>query len=159
MNYLKKNLKNSSALPYDVMKIIYLYADPLCGVIDKIENKKYDLNTIMYERMKKHLVNRSKYQIYYSLLTHTGVGIEINNDNINDINLKNNLLNDICGYKHFFLWKHKRFTHICGLEPSIKNEYCYRMREDLKYTESYKNNPFFYCSKNLQEIYQEWLKL
>lgn len=160
MNYLKSNLNNSSLLPYDCMMLIYEYADPLRGVRDIIESKKYDLNTIMYERMKKYIIEKHfiYHNTYYLFTGDYTNRIEINKDNINDIDLKNNILNDTNGYKSFFLWKTKIFTNICGIEPSVRYEYCYRMKQHLKYTESYKNSPLFY-SYNFQEIYQEWLKI
>lgn len=48
MNYLKNNLDNSLILPYDIMKDIYEYADPLYGVRQQIENKEYDLEEIYF---------------------------------------------------------------------------------------------------------------
>jgi len=39
MNYLAKNLNNSSVLSYDIMKIIYEYTDPLIDIRKQIENK------------------------------------------------------------------------------------------------------------------------
>ena len=38
MNFLANNLKYSKALPYDVMKLIYEYADPLIAIKKQIEN-------------------------------------------------------------------------------------------------------------------------
>ena len=46
MNYLKQNLHNSITLNYDIMKLIYEYADPLVQIRFQIENKDYDLNDI-----------------------------------------------------------------------------------------------------------------
>ncbi len=46
MNYLKNNLKKSFILPYDVMGLIYEYADPLKNIIKQIETKDYNLNKI-----------------------------------------------------------------------------------------------------------------
>ena len=55
MNYLKKNLGNSRLLPADVLRLVYEYADPLIAIRKQIENADYDLDEIMYQRMKKHL--------------------------------------------------------------------------------------------------------
>ena len=46
MNLLKSNLKYSSILPYDVMGLIYEYADPLKNIRIQIETKDYNLNNI-----------------------------------------------------------------------------------------------------------------
>ena len=55
MNYLKRNLGNINALPADVMRLVYEFADPLHAVIKQIENADYDLDEIMYQRMKKYI--------------------------------------------------------------------------------------------------------
>ena len=155
MDTLKNNLNNSLLLPYDVMSLIYEYADTLKPIRNQIENKEYDLDEIMYGRMKKHIIKNCRNEISYYLTTPKSMNmLEINNHNINDIKLKNNLLNDNQGYRHFFLWKVKRLTNICGLEPSIKNEYQYQIMKDLSTIPTYNN-----FSYNLKEFYQEWLKL
>jgi len=46
MNYFKNNLNNSSNLPYDVMRLIYEYADPLIAIKKQIENQNYDLSLV-----------------------------------------------------------------------------------------------------------------
>lgn len=156
MDTLKNNLNNSSVLPYDVMKLIYEYADPLKNMRKQIENKEYDLDEIMYRRIKKHIIKnwRHEYDSYYLCPPNSMSMIEIDNNNIHDIQFKNNLLNDNHGYRHFFLWKVKRLTNICGLEPSIKNEYHYQMMKDLSCIPTYNN-----FSYNLKEFYQDWVKL
>ena len=44
MNYLANNINNSLTLPFDVVKIIYEYADPFIYIKKQIENKSYKLN-------------------------------------------------------------------------------------------------------------------
>ena len=155
MDTLKNNLNNSSLLPYDVMNLIYEYADTLKPIRTQLEKKEYDLDEIMYGRMKKFIINKCKNQIYHYLCPPNSMNmIEIDNNNIHDIQFKNNLLNDNQGYRHFFLWKVKRLTNICGLEPSIKNEYQYQMMKDLSCIQTYNN-----FSYNLKEFYQDWVKL
>jgi len=156
MDTLKHNLNNSSLLPYDIMYLVYEFADNLKPIRNQIENKEYDLDEIMYRRMKKHIIRNWKHEFrYYYLYSPNSMNmIEINHDNINDIKFKNNLLNDNHGYRHFFLWKVKRLTNICGLEPSIQNEYHYQMVKDLSCIPTYNN-----FSYNLKEFYQEWVKL
>ncbi len=51
MNYLKSNLKKSFILPYDVMGLIYEYADPLKNIRKQIETKDYNLNNIIDVRI------------------------------------------------------------------------------------------------------------
>jgi hypothetical protein len=138
------------------MSLIYEYADTLKPIRTQLEKKEYDLDEIMYKRMKKHIIKnwRHEFDCYYLLPPKSWNMIEINSNNINDLKFKNNLLNDNHGYRHFFLWKVKRLTNICGLEPSIKNEYHHQIVKDLCYIPTYTN-----FSYNLKEFYQEWVKL
>lgn len=46
MNYLKNNLANSKSLPFDVMRLIYEYADPLIAIKKQIENQNYELSLV-----------------------------------------------------------------------------------------------------------------
>jgi hypothetical protein len=136
MNYLKINLDNSLILPYDIMRIIYEYANTLGDIRRQIENKEYDLDDIMYKRMKHRIKNNylSINQPYFiSFYSCNNVdSIIINHDNIDDVNLKHALLNYNSGYKDFYLWKHKKLQTICGLEiqnvsRSNPNYDCYLM--------------------------------
>jgi len=121
MNYLKKNLHNS-ILPYDIMRLIYEYADPLLAVIKQIENAEYDLDELMYQKMKKMMLKHFTLDSYISF--HEGLhndyyGDEIVIDihNIDNSIFKDVILNYSNGYKQLFLWRHKRPTSICGLNP------------------------------------------
>jgi hypothetical protein len=121
MNYFKQNLDNSLILPYDIMLSIYEYADCLGGIRRQIDNKEYDLDDIMYKKMKKWIINNyfSKQRPY--LLSYIDDNDNyyhelIQGDNIDDIDLKDAMLNYTGGYKNFFLWKGKRLQTICGLE-------------------------------------------
>lgn len=120
MNYLKKNINNSLALPADIMRLVYEYADPMFAVKKQIETADYDLDEIMYQRMKKYLVEHLILDIYY-LQDDTGVSIMLNQNNINDRNLKDAILNYHCGYKKIFLWRHKHHQSICGLIHPLRN--------------------------------------
>ena len=110
MNYLGRNLTNSKDLPYDVMKLIYEYADPLIAIRKQIKNKDYDLDDIMYRRMKKymlnHYINDSMFREY--MMNHNDEIILFNQSNIHDINFKYAIVNYNCGYKNMFLWRHTR---------------------------------------------------
>ena len=48
MNYLEKNLNNSLTLPYELMRIIYEYADPFNAIRKQIESKDYKLRDEFY---------------------------------------------------------------------------------------------------------------
>ena len=155
MDTLKNNLNNSSVLPYDVMNLIYEYTDTLKPIRSQLENKEYDLDEIMYRRMKKHILKICNYQLYYYVISpKKKIGIELNKNNINDIKFKNNILNDKGGYKYNFLWKVKRLTNICGLDPSFQIDYHSQMMKDLSCIQTYNN-----FSYNLKEFYKEWVKL
>ena len=58
MEFLKNNLNNSSILNYDIMKMIYEYADPMVEIRKQINNREYDLDEIMYNRMKSKILNK-----------------------------------------------------------------------------------------------------
>ena len=103
MDTLKNNLHKSTLLPFDVMMRIYEYADTLKPIRNQLEKKEFDLDDIMYERMKKYILANLQKQSYYYLYSRNLMGmIEINNNNIHDKKLKNNFLNDNNGYRHFF---------------------------------------------------------
>lgn len=121
MNYLKKNLGNSRLLPNDIMRLVYEYADPLQAMRKQIENADYDLDEIMYQRMKKYLVEHLILD-YYILQDDSGEDvIFLNENNINDRKLKDAILNYHGGYKKLFLWRHKRQQSICGLIHPSQN--------------------------------------
>ncbi len=60
MNYLGKNLNNSLTLSYDVMKLIYEYAEPLIAVKKQINNKDYYLRKT-YTYQKEDVINIPHY--------------------------------------------------------------------------------------------------
>lgn len=73
MNYFYKNRDNSLYLPFDVMNIIYEYADPMVNIRKQIINKEFNLDNIMYERKIKEIKTYFKrgycidfYQIEYN---------------------------------------------------------------------------------------------
>jgi len=152
MNYLAKNTKNSLLLPYDVMKIIYEYADPLNAVRKQIENKDYDLDETMYKRMKKYII-KSLFFSYCLFVEQTNETYYIDNNNINNVDLKSIILNAKCGYKDFFLYKSKRPTYICGLSSNNIKFIEFLMIWDLQTANIYKDE---YTTKN---VYKKWLKL
>lgn len=117
MNYLKKNLGNSRLLPAEIMRLVYEYADPMFAVIKQIETADYDLDEIMYQRMKKYLKIHLILD-YYFLQNDSGDVISLNENNIDDRNLKNAILNYYGGYKDVVLGRNIikiKEQMICGL--------------------------------------------
>lgn len=143
MNYLKKNLHNSRALPYDIMKLISEYAEPY--FLKQIENKDYDLDEIMYKRMIKYI--NAYYNLYHR------ISFFDKNDMLN---------NESYGYRKIFL-KEYNSQKICGL-------YCnpiyhplqyrkYKMLSDLEHAKIYKNKNMNYDRYKMKNVYKKWLKL
>ena len=62
MDYLYKHRDHSRKLPFDVMNIIYQYADAFRLVRQQIVNKDYDLDEAKYKiiiaEIKKHFNER-----------------------------------------------------------------------------------------------------
>jgi hypothetical protein len=137
MNYLAKNLNNSLALPSDIMKLIYEYADPLIDVRKQIETKDYDLNELMYQRMKKIVL---KNPLEY----------DIDMDEILDKKYINTL------YKDFYLLEYPK---ICGLyHPNIDFRKVL-MIWDLQKANIYKSTNNNYDEYTMKNVYKKWLKL
>lgn len=156
MNYLETNLHNSYIFSYDIMKIIYEYADPFNQVRKQIQNKEYDLDEIMYQRMKKEILTKFNSHYIISSFKNQSIHTFITSNNIHNKKHKNLLVNGCQGYKDFFLWRHKRHTRICGFQPEFKKHYTkYQMIEDLKIM---KKN-IIYEILSIEEIYQLWKNL
>lgn len=156
MNYLKNNLENSKVLPYDVMKIIYEYADPLLAIMKQIENKEYDLDEIMYQRMKKFIIRNDIHYSYY--LYTANIELYIHRHNIHNRDLKEYLLNARSGYKELFLSEHK-LNKICGLYNHNLNYKKIRMICDLRCANIYKRRNTNCNEYKIKNVYKKWLKL
>lgn len=163
MNYLKKNRDNSLIFPFDIMNIIWEYADPFYKLEDDLKNANELLEEIMYKRMKKHIIKiciNARLPVYY-MLVHTSANGEIthiliNCENLNDENLKYHMLNDTCGYRDFFLWKSKIAPHICGIHPHLHPfNTCFKMKEQLKI--AFPNQKL--DRLNRKQIFKKWRKL
>lgn len=148
MNYLYKNRDNSRKLPFDVMNIIYEYADPMVNVRKQIVNKEYDLDNIMYKRMikkiKKHLSLGLDYYIdFYE---------PINYMNMYEESHKQLILNH---YKQHILYYERYRIHICGLHKRY-NIYCQRTKIiiDLEAGGVKVNR-----KHSTKQLYKKWLKL
>jgi hypothetical protein len=168
MEYLKKNLDNSLILPYDIMLSIYEYADYFCDIRRQIENKECDLQDIMYNRMKKYITTRFFVDNHYYMLSHyDGEQVStfiIGPHNIDDIDLKDKLLNWYHGYKHYFLWKSKKTQSICGIETHFSPNYLTseyfksRMEDQIKLTNN-EEKYIRYDIYNVKQIYKMWINL
>jgi len=135
MNYLAKNLNNSLALPSDIMKVIYEYADPFIYVRKQIETKEYDLDKIMYKRMI-NLINANHLVYNYA------------NDMINFTIL------DM--YKNYFLIEYPK---ICGLNHPNLQFRKFLMICDLRHANIYKSTNTNYDKYKMKNVYKKWLKL
>lgn len=159
MNYLKNNLENSKLLPYDIIKLIYEYADPLIAIRRQIENKEYDLDEIMYQRMKNFIIKKNQTYIHYTYYLYTA-NIYIHRHNIHNRDLKEYLLNAREGYKALFLREHK-LSKICG--SNFNNHQLdykkFLMIKDLRRAKIYKRQNTICNDYKMKNVYKKWLKL
>lgn len=162
MDYLYKNLDRSKSLPYDVMNIIYEYADPMVHIRKEIEKSHNLLDNIMYEKMKKYIQNRYiEYDRYDYNINETYI---ITPQEINDIELKHILLD---AYKQKYFWRLRLINKICGLNTFYKCSYRGQMIEDLSLVEHIKlslnpaniKNFINHRNYSTKEIYKNWIKL
>lgn len=155
MNFLRQNLDNSLILPYDILRDIYQYSDRSYDLRNQIEKKDYDLNEIMFKRMKNHILEKldNGLNFYTIINAKEGTYNQINRNNIDDSSLRRIIMND--GYKDCFLWKHRRHTHICGLEPNFPMWYDAMMIKDLKVAYPQAS----YGGFTRKELYNLWVKL
>lgn len=148
MNYLYKNRDNSRKLPFDVMNIIYEYADPMVNIRKQIVNKEYNLDNIMYKRMikkiKRHLSLGLNYYIdFYEPINYMNMYEEIH---------KQPILNH---YKQYILYYEKYRRRVCGLDRRY-NFYCQRTKiiMDLEANGVKVNKRY-----STKQLYKKWLKL
>ena len=147
MNYLYKNRDNSLYLPFDVMNIIYEYADPIVKIKKQIINKEYNLDEIMYKRLlikiKKDFSRGLGYYIDF---------YEINpNDIYNEIH-KYPMLNH---YRFYTLYYEKYRRRICGLDTRY-DLYCQRTKIIMDLVANGVKVNKKYSTK---QLYKKWLKL
>ena len=159
MDYLAKNLNNSLLLPYDVMKIIYEYTDTLISIRKQINNKEYDLDEVMYKRMKKFIIDRiSRGLGYYHLYYNNIFEVFIHKHNIHNRDYKEYLLNATGGYKNIYLYQ-KQSSTICGLHKCCIECYKILMICDLRCANVYKYKILKGAKYNMKNVYKKWLKL
>lgn len=168
MQFLEQNLDNSLILPYDIMRTIYEYADSFAPIRRQIENKECNLDEIMYKRMKKFITSRYIIANHTYMLSNYDAGIvstfEIGHYNIDDIQLRDKLLNWNHGYKEFFLWKSKKMQSLCGIETHYSPHYLtseyfrYKMIGQLEITNTeYKHR--YLCMMSSTDIYDLWIHI
>ena len=145
MNYLYKNRDNSRKLPFDVMNIIYEYADPMVNVRKQIVNKEYDLDNIMYKRYLKQI----RKDISRGL---GGIHIDLDHRNMYEERHKQPILNH---YKQHILYYERYKRRICGLDTRY-NFYCQRTKItiDLEAGGVKVNR-----KHSTKQLYKKWLKL
>ena len=136
MNYLKKNLHKSRALPYDIMKLISEYTEPY--FLKQIKNKDYDLDEIMYQRMRKIIIENPMFFIFISEVF----------DKLDIVDM----------YKNYFLQEHK-IEKICGLNHHNLSYRKYLMICDLRHAKIYKSTNTNYMKYKMNNVYKKWLKL
>lgn len=145
MNYLKKNLHNSIALPYDIMKIISEYAEPY--YLKQIENKDYNLDDIMYRRMINLNIKCSYRFFDYSYRYFDNDFIEVLDK-----------LGIVYMYKNYFLQENE-IKKICGLNHHNLGYRKYLMILDLRHAKIYKSTNTNYEKYKMKNVYKKWLKL
>lgn len=149
MNYLYKNRDNSRKLPFDVMNIIYEYADPMIKIRKQIINKEYDLDEIMYKRYLKQIrkdISRGLGGIHIDFYDY------IDHRNMYEERHKQPILNH---YKQHILYYERYRRRVCGLDRRY-NFYCQRTKiiMDLEAGGVKVNNRY-----STKQLYKKWLKL
>lgn len=145
MNYLYKNRDNSRKLPFDVMNIIYEYADPMLNVRKQIVNKEYDLDEIMYKRIIKEIEKTFiSGTFWYNLNTDI-----VTSNTLYEAIHKQTMLHY---YRQNILYYEKYRVRICGLD--IRYNQRNRIMEDL-YSNGVKVNTRY----STNQLYKKWLKL
>jgi hypothetical protein len=163
MNYLSQNLNNSLTLPYDILKNIYDYADPLRHIrMELLTTSKYILEDKMYNKSKKYIMDLLYQEPDYGIL-HIDDYI-ITFSNMNDCNLRNIIINE---YHKNTLWRHTNPLSICGLIPKYKTTSYYRNQMtwdlEIKLVMMYELDPTIkkisYKNRSLKQLYKLWLRL
>jgi hypothetical protein len=156
MNYLYINRDNSTILPFDVMNIIYEFADPLPLIKYAIINKSYCLDDIMYKKMRKIIEKTfttshndwGLYIIFYTYFTPRNI---LTPSNINNENMKQDIINY---YKKLYLFASKQ-NKICGLYPhGTVGDYRYKLINDIAANGHPVNRKY-----STKQLYKKWVKL
>ena len=141
--------------------------------IKQIQNKDYDLDEIMYKRMKKYLLkNHIDDTLFRSFhLGNDGKNIYLNETNINDRTYKDALLNWSGGYKDYILRQNLRKIDeyfICGMNPfqkqndfktSISYVYNKQIFNDINFWYNPKIHGECMYSYCIKQLYKIWVKI
>ncbi len=150
MNYLYKHRDNSRKLPFDVMNIIYEYANPFLAVKKQIVNKDYDLDEIMYKRMLRFVKDRISRGMaqYLNMIFHD----PITHINIYEERHKRPMLNY---YRKNILYYELDRRRICGFDP----RYDIRHQRDKMVTDLETNGRKASLRYSTKQLYKQWVKL
>jgi hypothetical protein len=158
MDYLYKHRDNSRKLPFDVMNIIYEYADPFLAVKKQIVNKDYDLEEIMYKRILRFIKDRISrglefYIDFYEPITH-----------INMYNKKHKQVM-LYDYREYTLYSETyRKRRICGLDIRYehfleRDKIILEMERDKIIMDLEANGHKVNRRYSTKQLYKKWLKL
>jgi hypothetical protein len=143
------------------MKLIYEYADPINVIRKHIDNHfvRNNLDEIMCNRMKKIILNKlnkglEEYYLYSKESNERE--IFVNKTNINDINMRDLIINAYLGYKDCYLYQISRKTKICGLQPYASLDY--NRSQMIKDLNQVKPN-IIYKKRSTKQLYKLWIKL
>jgi hypothetical protein len=93
-------MKFLERLPFELCCIVKEYADPLYSVKKDIENKRYNLDDLMYEKMKiilkRHFKEKNTFLVDFQKYT------TINKDTMNEVQYKGSIIKY---YKKYYLSK------------------------------------------------------
>jgi hypothetical protein len=150
MDYLYKHRDHSRKLPFDVMNIIYEYADAMMKIRKQIANKNYDLDEIKYKRMIREIENNFiNSNNEYEMIWRDNY-IVVNPSNIHNIEKKH----IISYYNYLFnITRQKRYK-ICGLDPDYLCSYRSSIIRSLEASGHKVNNKY-----STKQLYKRWLKL
>jgi len=169
----KFKIEKIKALQDEIFKLQNENIDPLFNIRKQIENKEYDLDEIMYKRMKKYLLKNIIYDKYCMsfYLGNYGENISINDKNIQDRTYKEALINWNGGYKDYILRRKiiKFNEHfICGMNPFQKQidfmdsiSYTYNKQIFIDILLWYNPQIHGECisSYYIKQLYKIWVKL
>lgn len=155
MNCLFRNRDNSKKLPFDVMNIIYEYADPMKDIRKQIINKEYNLDEIMYRRHLKQMEKdvSQGLGIYISWYNEIHENNEINETNMYEEKYRAPILSH---YKlHILYYERFKTRRILGLDR--RHELSFKRNVLIMYLRAngIKNGDTY----STEELYKKWLEL
>jgi hypothetical protein len=135
MQYLQQNL-GRACLPYDAMRHIYEYANPLHNLQTLLNSKDYILKNKMWLRMVAHIRENVRMGGFFWLICNTtGRNVSFTPENIHtvtDPEYAEILLHGAGGYCSYFFFKTMHVKTLCGMDTRFTN-LNYHMRKQLEY--------------------------